>query len=322
MRVLLHTNDPGPALEVLRNDHPDLRPAICETYEDLARSVAEFDPEIVYTCRFQAGDFPREALIGAPGVRWISNAGSGCNHLMPWDPAEVTVTNSAGVAAEAMAQWTIGCMLHFALDIPGLQADQRGRIWNPVRSILPLTGRVLLQVGLGQTGRETARIAKAMGMTVIGVRANPKPTAHVDRVVSPADLAGVIGQADFISICLPLTDASRGLVDSNVLRKVKPGAVLLDQSRGGIVDHPALLEALKGPDLRAAAMDVFPTEPLPQDDPLWARDDVLISPHCSGVYDGWERRTVERFAENLARYRRGEHLLNVVDPVAGYSLEG
>ena len=101
-----------------------------------------------------------------------------------------------------------------------------------------------------------------------------------------------------------------------------PGAVLLDQSRGGIVDHPALLEALKGPGLRAAALDVFPTEPLPQDDPLWARDDVLISPHCSGVYDGWERRTVERFSENLARYRRGEHLLNVVDPVAGYSLEG
>ncbi len=322
MRVLLHTNDPDPALEILHRHHPDLQPAICDTYEGLGQRVAEIDPEVVYTCRFQAGDFPRDGLIAAPGVRWISNAGSGCNHLMPWDPTRITVTNSAGVAAEAMAQWTIGCMLHFALDIPGLQADQRDRIWRQGRSFMPLDGRTLLQIRLGQTGRETARIARAMGMMVIGVRANPKPTDHVAQVVSPAELIDVIGRADFISICLPLTDASRGLIGEDLLARVKPGAILEDQSRGGILDHRALVEALDGQNLRAAALDVFPTEPPPPDDPLWTRDDVLISPHCSGAFDGWERRMMERFCENLTRYRRGDRLLNIVDPVVGYSVQG
>ena len=205
MRILLHTNDPDPALEILRGHHPDLTPEICDSYVDLGRRVAETEPEVVYTCRFQAGTFPRDALIGFPGVRWISNAGSGCNHLMPWDPAEVTVTNSAGVAAEAMAQWTVGCMLHFALDIPGILADQRDRVWNPARTVMPLGDRVLLQIGLGQTGRETARLASAMGMRVIGMRANPKPTEFVDEVVAPTRLTEAVGCADFISVCLPLT---------------------------------------------------------------------------------------------------------------------
>ena len=128
-RILLHTDDPDMAERVLRARHPNVMIAAHDDYRRLAQAVAGCAPEVVYTCRFLPEPFPREALVQSPTVRWVSNAGSGCNHLIPWDPARVTVTNSAGVAAEAMANFALGAMLHFALDMPGLIADQRVRLW-------------------------------------------------------------------------------------------------------------------------------------------------------------------------------------------------
>lgn len=316
-KVLLHTDDPDTALSVLARTHPDLGPSICTDYEGLAAAVAAEAPEIVYSCRFLPSDFPREALIGASSVRWVSNAGSGCNHLMPWDPEQVIVTNSAGVAAEAMANFALGAILYFALDVPGLVADQRARRWQ-VRSVRPLTGATLVVVGVGKTGQMAARQASAIGMRVRGVRANPQPTEGIECLFPPEALADALTGADYVLVCLPLTDRTRGMLDEAALARIGPGAVLVDLSRGGIVDHGAMVAALDDGRLRGAALDVFPTEPLPAESGLWARRDVLISPHCSGVCDGWEARSVEMFAENLTRWQAGWPLENIVDPTRGY----
>lgn len=316
-RVLIHTDTAAEALAILSSRLPDLTYAICDSYEGLAEAVAANQPEVVYSCRFSPHPFPREALVEADSVRWISNAGSGVNHLTPWDPGRVTVTNSAGVAADAMAEFALAAMLHFATGRPQLARDQSARRWK-ARVTRPMAGATLLCVGLGQTGRRMAALGKALGMHVLGVRASAAQAENVDQVFAPDQLQDALAKADYIFACLPLTAASTGLMGRAAFAATKPGAILVDLSRGGIVDHDQMIAALDDGRLAGAALDVFPAEPLPPDNPLWRRDDILISPHCSGVYEGWEVRSVEMFADNLVRWCAGEPLQNVVDPAKGY----
>ena len=128
----------------------------------------------------------------------------------------------------------------------------------------------------------------------------------------------MLAEADIVSLHVPFTESTDRLFDRATLAKMKPGAVLVNVARGGVVDETALSKALHAGQLRGAAMDVFSTEPLPHDNPLWTCPNLLISPHCSGVFDGWEDNSVQRFSDNLARYAEGAALANVVDPTRGY----
>jgi len=132
------------------------------------------------------------------------------------------------------------------------------------------------------------------------------------------DLASLWARADFVVCCVPLLDRTRGLVGPEAFAAMTANAVLVDVSRGGVVDEPALLHAIESGRIRGAALDVFATEPLPKEHPLWGYENVIITPHCSSVYDGWDVKSVRMFAENLTRYRRGEPLHNVGSPERGY----
>jgi phosphoglycerate dehydrogenase-like enzyme len=316
--VILHTDAPGPALGTLRADHEDLDIHTCDSYVGLPDLIARTRAEVVYSVRFAGTpQFPRDALAESRTVKWVSVGGSGTDHLQPWNPGKVTVTNAAGVAADMMAEYALGAILSFSLDMRGFLRQQRERLWKP-RPIQPIEGRTLLILGLGNTGQAEARRAGAMGMTTLGVKARPQPVAGVDEVHGIEALPKLWARADFIVICVPLLPGTRGLVGQTALAAIKPGAVLIDVSRGGIVDHAALTEALDAGRLSGAALDVFETEPLPADNPLWRYENVMITPHCSSVYDGWDIKSVRMFSENLARYRRGEPLQNVVSPQRGY----
>ena len=124
--------------------------------------------------------------------------------------------------------------------------------------------------------------------------------------------------ADFIVCCVPLLASTRGLIGKAAFAAMKPSAVLIDISRGGVTEEAALLEALDGKRIKGAALDVFTAEPLPADHPLWGYDNVAITPHCAAVYEGWDVKSVRMFADNLTRYRSGEPLENVVNPERGY----
>jgi phosphoglycerate dehydrogenase-like enzyme len=275
-------------------------------------------PDILYTIRFDGtAGFPRQAIVASPTLRWVSVGGSGTDHLAPWDPSRITVTNAAGVGAETMAQYAAAAMLSFTLGLPALAADQRRGRWAQ-HHVASVKGRTLAILGLGQTGRATAKLAKALGMHVTGIRARPLPMPDVDRVEPPERLHDILGDADFVLVCLPLTQMTRGLIDVPALLAMKPGAVLIDVSRGGIVCQAALIDALRAGRLSGAVLDVFETEPLPQGNPLWVMENVIVTPHCSSVYDGWERRAIEMFCDNADRWRRGLQLENIVDPQRGY----
>jgi phosphoglycerate dehydrogenase-like enzyme len=318
MKLLVHYDNPEPLLDIVRRRHPEAAIACCTDYPSLPEMLDREKPDVLFTIRFAGTPgFPRPAILGSPSLRWVSVGGSGTDHLAPWDTGKLTVTNAAGVAAEVMAEYVIGGILHFTLDFAGFASHQRNRAWVS-GSVSSVRGRTMAILGLGKTGQAVAKLAKALGMNVVGIRARPTATACVDRVEPVERLRDVLGEADFVTVCLPLTAATRGLLDGAAFRAIKPGAVLVDVSRGGILRQSDLIEALKSSRLRGAVLDVFEKEPLPADNPLWEMENVIITPHCSSVYDGWDRRAMEMFCDNLDRWRRGAALENVVDPGKGY----
>ncbi len=318
-RVLIHSRTPQRHIARLTGDHPSVQFDSCDSFTGLPAKLGSFQPDAMFSVNFTAADpYPRAAVHGCESLKWFSTGGSGTDHISGWDPVKLTVTNSAGVAAPVMAEYVLACAMHFNLDIPGILADQTARRWDEQRRVRSLAGQTLLIVGLGSTGRVVAERAKAFGMTVLGTRANPRATPHVDEVYGADSLPQLWPRADVIAICTPRLPSTLGLVDRAALALMKPDAILINVARGGVVKEDALMEALTSGQLRAAAMDVFAAEPLPADDPIWSAPNLLISPHCSAVYDGWEESAVAMFSENLGRYLRGDALSNVVDPSKGY----
>lgn len=319
LRVLILDSDPAPLRDRLAEAMPDVVIETCDSYAAMHDLVPAFKPDVLYSVTFagRAG-YPWQPLYGADGPKWISVGGSGVDHLEPWDPSRITVTNSAGVASAMMAEYVFGSILHYTLDIDGLAADKAARRWDPARAMQPLQGKTILIVGLGHTGQAVAQRAKAFEMSVIGTRARPVPMEHVDEVRASDDLPQLWEQADFVTVSVPLLPSTRGLVDARAFAAMKPSAMLVDVSRGGVVDQDALVNALRSGAIAHAALDVFPEEPLPEDSPQWGLENAILSPHCSAVFDGWATRSFGLFLDNLERWRAGEPLQNIVDPARGY----
>lgn len=253
----------------------------------------------------------------APDLRWVGVGGVGVDHIMPWDPARLTVTNSSGVSAESMASYVIGGILALTLGLPRFLRQQRQKLW-PIDSVGQVAGKTLCVFGLGRTGQAVARLATAHGLRVIGCRSRPRETPHVTEVFAPERLAEALGQSDVLVVAAPLLDSTRHVIDAAAIAALKPGAIVIDVSRGGVVDSAALIAGLQSGQLGGAVLDVFAPEPMPADCPLWDMENVIITPHCSAVYEGWERKSVEMFCDNLARWQAGQPLVNVVDPTRGY----
>lgn len=315
--VVIHADRPDAMAAVLQRRHPDAGLVLCRDYDGLPAVLDSAGPEVMFGIRFAGGaGFPRAAIMASPTLRWVSVGGSGTDHLAPWDPSRLVVTNAAGVAAEVMAGYVMGTALSLSLGLPRFGREQRAHRWTPA-PVRPLSGGTMLIIGLGHTGRATARLAKAHGMRVLGLRARPADTPGVDAVAGIDRLRQLLPEADVIVVCVPLTEATRGLLDRAAFAAMKPGAILVDVSRGGIVREAALIEGLAGR-LAGAALDVFEREPVPPDSPLWDLPNLIMTPHSSSLYEGWETRAIELFADNLDRWRRGEPLQNVVDPARGY----
>ena len=317
MKLLVHYNHPEIFLDLIKSRFPDLEVHCCRSYAALGADMAALDPEVVYCIKFEDRPYPREALIGHPALEWISVGGAGVDHLAPWNPARLQVTNSAGVASDVMAQYALAAILTLTQRLPFFLHRQVERRWVP-REVGSIVGKTVAVIGLGHTGRDVARRAGAAGLRVLGLRARPRPMEGVVRVYGPEALEEVLAEADYVVISVPLTERTRRLIGRRAIAAMKPGAFLIDVSRGGVVDGAALSEALAEGRLGGAMLDVFEREPLPADSPFWDLENVIVTPHSSSVYSGWERNSAAMFCDNLVRWRAGEALDNVVDPARGY----
>jgi phosphoglycerate dehydrogenase-like enzyme len=199
--------------------------------------------------------------------------------------------------------------------IDRFREQQRRRRWVEVAP-RKLRGSTLCVVGLGDIGRAIARTARGLGMTVIGVTRGGKPVAEAERVYPTRAMRPALARADFVVLTVPLTPQTRGLVSARELAAMKPSAWLVNIGRGPLVDEGALVAALRGRRIGGAVLDVFDEEPLPPRHPLWALDNVAITPHVSGPSIPAEIAPI--FNDNLRRYLAGRPLRHVVDRARGY----
>ena len=318
MRVLLAHDRPELYRDRLEARFPDIAFAAAGTPEALARALADQPPEVVFSVKCPGLPGPdQRTIVACPAVRWIQVGGAGVEHLLPWDPRRIAVSNAAGVLSHVMAEYVLGAILMTNFGFPGYRRDQERRLWRP-RLWREAAGKTLLVVGLGRIGRQSARLAKAIGLRVMGLRRSQAPEPAVDRLLPPSALHEGLAEADFVVLHLPLTEETRGLIDAAALARMKPGALLINCARGPVVDQVALLAALDRGQLACAVLDVFDEEPLPADSPFWARDDVIVTPHVSDSVADWQSRFAELFADNLERWLAGAPLRNPVDPERGY----
>ena len=314
--VLVAHSDPDDFRDLLAERFPDVEFVYATTARGIVGALARHDPEVVFSIKHPGFPAAGHAPIPVhPSVRWVQIGGSGFDHLLPWDAARVTVTNGAGVLAPYLAESVTGAMLALGCGFPRYAEQQRARQWRPV-AFTPLRDRTLLVVGFGRIGECVARNAKALGMRVLAVRGTPAPHPAADEMHGPAALHALLPRADFVSLHVRLNPATRGMLSREALAAMKPGAYLVNTSRGPVVDEAALIDALHSGRLSGAYLDVFETEPLPPESPLWSMPNVLLTPHSADNIHGWSGRFAALFADNLERWRAGEPLLNEVVPQA------
>jgi len=314
-RVLVLAGKPDVYLEPIRARFPDVVLESCRDSRDLEATLRDFHPSIVLAAKIGV-PFPRETLFSAPSLEWVQTASAGVDHLLPLDP-RVTVTSASGIHDEVLTDYVICSVLMWNLHFPRFFQQQRERLWKSME-LVSTTDQTLSILGLGSIGRRAAVKAKNLGMRVLGVRAHPgKPPEGVDEVHGVEHLSEIASRSDFLAVTLPLTPKTRGLVDDRVFQSMKRGSVLINLSRGTIVEERALVKALAAGPLRGAVMDVFALEPLPKESELWDLPNLVITPHTGDIH-GWREKVADLFCENLARGRAGETLKNVVDPERGY----
>jgi len=268
-----------------------------------------------------AGHWSDQLWKAAPHLRWVQSGGAGVERFLTPDfiASPIILTNAAGVYAIPIADHVMAFVLHFSRGFGRLLRSQLEHRWGEEVEPDELTGKTLGIVGLGGIGAEVARRAKGFGMRVIAVRRRPeRPSRFADEVRGPDALPWLLAESDYVALCSALTPATRHLIGEEELGRMKPTAYITNIGRGGLIDEPALIAALQANQIAGAGLDVFATEPLPADSPLWDMPNVLITPHTSGSSPRSHDRLMELFCQNLRRYLAGEKLLNVADKAAGY----
>jgi len=267
-------------------------------------------------------DSPAEMPKLCPRLRWVQGTSAGIGGFLDRTGlvhSDLVFTTAAGVHGTPLAEFALLGLLHFAKGMPTLARWQRQQHWERHTSGV-LAGTTAVVVGLGGIGREVSRLLAAAGLKVHGC-GRPAHSYHVPGVSSYTDTARlheVLPEARALILACPLTDQTAGLIGASELAALPAGAVLVNLSRGAIVDETALVSALTSGHLAGACLDVFATEPLPLSSPLWAMDNVIVSPHSAATVAAENRLLVDLFIDNLQRWLADEPLRNVYDRAAGY----
>jgi phosphoglycerate dehydrogenase-like enzyme len=282
----------------------------------LATALPETDVIFHWTDRTE---LLRAAWPTAGRLRWIHAAGVGVDWALFPELIEsgVALTNCRGVFDESMPEYALTLLLALAKELPATIDDQRARKWRH-RPLSSVRGRRATVVGAGSIGRATTRLLRAVGMDVAVVARTARDDPELGQIHASTDLVALAPVTDALVLVTPLTDDSRGLVDRSVLAALPLGAWLVNIGRGAVVDETALIEALGSGHLGGAALDVFETEPLPEDNPLWTMSNVIASPHIGGDVPGWLEWFSRSFLDELERFIAGKPFKNVVDKRLGY----
>jgi len=305
--------------------------------DDIARirAAAGSDAEVIVTTPAEApkhaedaevilGPVPRQLFQAAPRLRWVQATSSGVDPFLypEFRDSDVILTSEKGLVGEHLADHAFGLLLLLTRQLT--TAFKLGPdAWNhrPAlrRQMVELSGLTMGIIGFGGTGRAVARRAHAFGMHCQALDRDAVPNSpEVSEVQRPAFFAALLATSDVVAICCPLTPETRGLFDDAAFVHMKPSAFLVNVTRGEVIVEDALVRALQAKQLRGAALDVAPREPLPPDSALWDMENVVMTPHAAGASQYRAARNIDRFVRNIERLRHNEPLEGVIDKQLGY----
>ena len=301
------------ALRPFLEKHFPGREVVCWSRpEDFAAGIA--DVEYLFVLHP-----PRDHWADAGRLRLIHCLGAGVDDLLPARGLrrEVVVSNNRGMSAGPMSEFGLTLVLALLKRLPFFLDAQRDATWR--RQLPePVAGRTLGILGLGAIGLALAERAAALGMRVIGTQRSPKSHPAVAHIYPPEQTDAVLAESDVVVVLLPLTDETRGTFGGERFARMRAGSHLVNLARGGIVDEQALIAALTSGHLASAAFDVFATEPLPADSPLWTTPNLWITPHMAGGFPDLLEVSTREFAENVVRMERGDPPRSPIDRERGY----
>ena len=260
-----------------------------------------------------------DTLKAAPHLQWLQVPSAGMDRPFYGELYHqgIRLTSSAGANAKAVAHTAIAGILALSRCVPLWIEAQREHRWHPLRGeLIPpqLDGQHAVIVGMGSIGQDIGRILKALDLRVTGVRLTPAPQEYFDQVVGFEAFDSVLPEADWLVLACPLTKLTNKLLDQRRLRSMRPNARVINVARGEIIDEAAMIAALREQHIAGAYLDVFVTEPLPEDSPLWDMPQVMISAHSAGNSTGHQRNVVAQFKANLLHFLKGEPLHNEWKP--------
>ena len=307
-RVLIYHSDSRVYQDILSKKLPLLRIDSAERPQEASDVIEEV--EILFSWQI-----PDDLLKRAKNLKWFFSTAAGSENLVKNlsfpDTAILTKTTIYG---EMMAEYVFAYLLYSIRDLSLYFENQKQKIWRRARPGR-LRGKTMGLLGLGSVGRTIARRGKQFGMEVLGVKRTPGPVEHVDQVMGPGDLTKVMPRVDYLVLALPLTAETFHLLGEKELGLMKEGALLLNIGRGKTVDEKALLKVLKARKIKAV-LDVFEDEPLSKESEFWGLENVIITPHVSGINIPAE--ICEEFVRNYDRWVKGEPMIGLVDREKGY----
>jgi phosphoglycerate dehydrogenase-like enzyme len=280
---------------------------------------------------------PNDLAQRAPNLKWVQLLSAGADHAMgAVKSGGFTVTTASGIHATPIAEYTIASMLAYAHRFHIMLRSQLKHEW--LRQGFPgtieeLRGKTFGVIGYGSIGRESARMAQALGMRVLALKRDPTnrhddgwcpaglgdPEGTIpEKFFGPEEREEIVRESDYLTVTLPLTEQTRTFIGAKEIATMRPGAYIVNIGRGEVIDEDALIEALKAGKIGGAGLDVFEKEPLPKESPIWDLENVILTPHMSGANRGYLDKACALFADNLRRFVAGQPLLNVVNPQLGY----
>jgi len=314
-------NAPAWFAERLRKEFSALEIVHLAGYEGVEQQIS--GAEILFAFSLRPDQFRF-----AQKLRWIHAPTAAVHQLLfpQLVASDVLLTNAHEVHGPVVAEHVIALIFALAKKIPQAVRFQQRRVWgqdamwNDGPRPREIAGATLGLIGLGSIGQRVARMASALGMRVIAVREHlekEKPDG-ASAIYAPTQLNDLLSQSDYVVVAAPLTESTRGLINADRLRAMRSDAYLINVGRGPQVDEIALADALLNYRIAGAALDVFEQEPLPAESPLWALENLLITPHTAGLTEKLWQRHYTLFSENLRRYMAHQPLLFVVDKHKGY----
>jgi phosphoglycerate dehydrogenase-like enzyme len=319
VKLLVLSNFPIPEV---RKRHVEAIQRCAEGFDVVVTDDREAQLEEIVDADVVFGSVGHPLFLQAKRLRWVQAVGAGIDSMLypEFVQSDVTLTSEKGNVGIHLSEHAFALLLGVTRCVDRALRDPHWEARSAIRDrAWEIYDQTMGIVGLGGTGLAVAERAHAFGMRILAI--DPENVLKPDYVewVRPPDALGeMLGQSDVVVICAPLTNETRHLFNSERFAQMRPGAVLIDVTRGEIIDGPALLEALQSGRLGGAGLDTPPGEPIAADNPLWNMENVIVTPHTAGASPRRGDRIVESFCDNLRRFRTGEPLHGVIDKVKGY----